>query len=529
MAKSKSYGGLIFLLLVVVAAAGGGWYYFRGKTDKQPEFQTTKIARGDITQSVTATGDLQPVVTVDIGAQVSGQIKEVLVDFNSQVKQGDVLARIDEATPTQKLRQTEADLESADANNLLLRINAKRTQDLFDKNLVSQQELDAINAQLAQSNATLSTRRAAVADAKLNLERTVITAPIDGIVLDRKTDKGRTVNASMNAPVLFTLVNNLTQMQINAAVAEADIGSIAEGQEVKFSVDAFPNRSFTGKVRQVRNAATANQSVVSYATIIDVNNEDLKLKPGMTANVSIIVQQKLGVLRVENGALRVRIPAELLPKAPAAVASGTVAAKGDKSGATATMTDDEQRTARMAIMRDVGFERGTPPSPDQIAKAKQLAKDKGLDPDMVAAAMSMPGGRGKRGGDSGGSGGGGSGGPGGSRGSSRGGGGGGGGGGADRGFNNTIVTRTLYKLADPAALEKKIEPTSVKLGISDGFFTEVLEGLNEGDTLIKNVIMPGAAPAVAAAQSGGMQNPFQSSRGGFTGGSSGSSGMRGGR
>jgi HlyD family secretion protein len=529
MAKSKSYGGLIFLLLVVAAAAGGGWYYFRGKTDKAPEFQTTKIAHGDITQSVTATGDLQPVVTVDIGAQVSGQIKEVLVDFNSQVKQGDVLARIDEATPTQRLLQAKADLASAEASNQLIQINADRTKELFQKKLVSQQELDSINAQLAQSNATMLTRKAAVANATLDLERTVITAPIDGIVLDRKTDKGRTVNASMNAPVLFTLVNNLTKMQINAAVAEADIGSIAEGQEVKFTVDAFPNRSFNGKVRQVRNAATANQSVVSYATIIDVNNEDLKLKPGMTANVSIIVQQKLGVLRVENGALRVRIPPELLPKPPIAPATGTVAAKGEKagSGATATMTDDEQRTARMAIMREVGFERGTPPSADQIAKAKLLAKEKGLDPDMVAAAMSMPGGRGKRGGDSGG--GGGPGGPGGSRGGSSRGGGGGGGSAADRGFNNTIVTRTLYKLVDPAALEKKIEPVSVKLGISDGFFTEVLEGLNEGDTLVKNVIMPGATPAIAAAPSGGMQNPFQggSSRGGFSGGSS--SGMRGSR
>jgi HlyD family secretion protein len=525
MAKSKSYGGLIVLLIVFAAAAGGGWYYLRGKTDKQPEFQTTKVARGDITQSVTATGDLQPVVTVDIGAQVSGQIKEVLVDFNSQVKQGDVLARIDESTPTQKLRQAEADLASAEANNQLITINAKRTEGLFEKNLVSQQELDSISAQLAQSNATLLTRRAAVADAKLNLERTVITAPIDGIVLDRKTDKGRTVNASMNAPTLFTLVNNLTKMQINAAVAEADIGSIQEGQEVKFTVDAFPNRTFAGTVRQVRNAATANQSVVSYATIIDVNNDDLKLKPGMTANVSIIVQQKLGVLRVENGALRVRIPTELMPKPPAG-AGGTIAKAGDKAGApTAVMTDDEQRNARMAIMREVGFERGTPPSPDQIAKAKKLAKDKGLDPDLLAASMSMPGGRGKRGGEGGGGGERGSGGS--SRGgSSRGGSGGGGGGGGDRGFNNTIVTRTLYKLVDPTALEKKIEPVSVKLGISDGFYTEVLEGLNDGDTLIKNVIMPGAAPAVAAAP-GGMQNPFQggSSRG-FSGSSSGMRGSR---
>ncbi len=532
MAKSKSYGGLIVLLLVLAGAGGAGWYFYRGKAEVKPEFQTTKVGRGDIIQSVTATGDLQPVVTVDIGAQVSGQIKEVLVDFNSIVKAGDVLARIDEATPVQRLKQAEADLESTKATNKLQQLNVDRTRELFEKKLVSQQELDNVEAQLAQSNATLLTRNAAVANAKLDLERTVITAPIDGMVLDRKTDKGRTVNASMNAPTLFTLVQNLTKMQINAAVAEADIGSIAEGQEVKFSVDAFPNVPFRGTVRQVRNAATANQSVVSYATIIDVNNDDLKLKPGMTANVSIIVQQKLGVLRVENGALRVRLPQELMPKgaAPAAAPGAVVAKAGEKKGdgkaapaagaATATMTDDERMRLTMEVVREVGVERGTPASPDQIAKVKQLAKEKGLDPDLVAARLATPGGRGKRGGD-GGSGGGGS---------SRGGGGGGssrGGGGAagDRGFNNTIFTRTIYRLNDPTALDKKVEAVTAKLGISDGFYTEVLEGLNESDTVVKGVTLPGAGP-VTAGQSG-VNNPFQggSSRGGFSGGSS----SRGGR
>ncbi len=516
MAKSKSYGGFVVLLIVLAGAAGGGWYYFKGKKDKAPEFQTAKVARGDITQSVTATGDLQPVVTVDIGAQVSGQIKEVLVDFNSIVKQGDVLARIDEATPTQRLRQAEADLESAEASNLLIQINAKRTAELFEKNLVSQQELDSIKAQLAQSNATLSTRRAAVANSKLDLERTVITAPIDGMVLDRKTDKGRTVNASMNAPVLFTLVNSLSKMQINAAVAEADIGSISEGQAVKFTVDAFPSRTFVGTVRQVRNAATANQSVVSYATIIDVMNEDLKLNPGMTANVSIIVQEKLNVLRVENGSLRVRIPPELMPKAPAA-ATPVVAKAGEKAGekssAASTMTDDERMRATMDIMREIGFERGSPASPEQIEKAKKLAKDKGLDPDLVAARMSMPGGRAK--GTRGSGGGGGDGG------SRRGGGGAGGSG--DRGFNNTVVTRTLYKLVDGDLGAKKIEPVNVRLGVSDGFHTEVLDGLSEGDTLVKSVTLPGSAPAAAP---GGMNNPFQSGGRSSFGGSS-SSGMRG--
>src|SRR4051812_14618442 len=363
MAKSKSYGGLIVLLIVIAACGAGVWYYFNGKSDKEPEFQTTKVTRGDITQVVTATGDLQPVITVDIGAQVSGQIKEVKVDFNSQVKAGDVLAKIDEANAVQKVNQAKADLASAEASNQLIKLSADRTQELFAKKLVSQSEVDSANAQLSQSNATLQTRRAALENANLDLQHCTIVAPIDGIVLDRKTDVGRTVNASMNAPTLFTLVNDLTKMQINAAVAEADIGLIAEAQPVKFTVDAFPNRTFKGTIRQVRNAASTNQSVVSYATIIDVDNEDMKLKPGMTANVSIIVSERPNVLRVANSAIRVRIPQDFLPKAPAA--KDTKDATG-KAG----MTDDERMRATFEIMRDIGYERGSQATSDQIEKAK---------------------------------------------------------------------------------------------------------------------------------------------------------------
>lgn len=529
MAKSKHYGGLIFLLVAVAAAAGGTWYYFKGRGEKEPEFISVKVSRGDITQAVTATGDLQPVVTVDIGAQVSGQIKEVMVDYNSRVKMGDVLAKIDESTPTQRLRQAEADLASAKANNQLIQLNVQRTKELFEKQLVSQQELDNVSAQLAQSNATMLTREAAVANAKLDLERCTITSPIDGIVLDRRTDKGRTVNASMNAPVLFTLVNDLSKMQINAAVAEADVGMVAEGQQVRFTVDAFPNRRFEGVVRMVRNAATSNQSVVSYATIIDVNNEDLKLKPGMTANVSIVVSERPNVLRVANQALRVRLPQQiqttLTPPAAAMVASANPGkkegksgntGKGGKSGAstTATLTDDERMRLTMEIMREIGFERGSPASPAQIEKAKKLAADKGLDPDLLAARMAMPGGRSR----SDRSGGGDRGGPSRGGGSSRGG---AGPTGADRGFNTTVVNRTVYKLAESAGPEKKLEPVMARLGISDGIHTEVLEGLKEGDTIVTAVVLPGATPVAGAP--GGMQNPFQ------TGGrsSSGFSGMRG--
>lgn len=485
------------MVLVVLLGGGTGiWYYFGKAVDKQPEFQTTKVAKGDVTQAVTATGDLQPVTTVDISSQISGQVQEVFVDFNSKVKAGDVLARIDPSTYQQNLKQSDADLASARANNQLLRLNAERTRELFGKRLVSQQDLDSAEAQLAQSDATMLTRTAALENAKVNLARCTIYAPIDGMVLARLTDKGRTVAASLNAPTLFTLVNDLTKMQIQAAVAEADIGSIAEGQDVQFTVDAFPNRTFRGSVRQVRNNATTQSSVVSYATIIDVTNDDLKLKPGMTANVSIIVAQRPGVLRVANSALRVRLPAEVQPKAPAA-------APGAKA-APAPMTEEDKRSALMALMRESGWQMGAPLSPDIIDKAKSKAGDKGLAADDVTQfatrmAQRMAGGGGGGGG--------------GRR------GGGGGAGANDRASNNVVTTRTVYRFTDPTAKDKSLESVAAKLGISDGFYTEVLSGLNEGDTLVTSVTMPGASAPVLQAP-GASQNPFQSrpGMGGMPGG-----------
>ena len=230
MAKSNRFSGILVAIVLLALAGGGAWYYLNGKGDAKPEYTMVKTSRGDLVQTVTATGDLQPVVTVDIGAQVSGLIKDVLVDYNSVVKAGDVLARIDESTPAQRVEQAKADQASAEANNKLIILNAQRTRELFAKKLVSQQELDSAEAQLSQSNATLLQRTAALENAKLDLSRCTITAPIDGMVLDRKTDKGRTVNANMNAPVLFTLVNDLSKMQINAAVAKAAVGLIASGQ-----------------------------------------------------------------------------------------------------------------------------------------------------------------------------------------------------------------------------------------------------------------------------------------------------------
>jgi HlyD family secretion protein len=486
MAKAKGYLRYIVLVVLLAAAAGGAWYYFRGKSENAPEYQTTKVSRGDIIQAVTATGDLQPVITVDVSSQISGQIKDVYVDFNSRVKAGDVLARIDPSTYEQRLRQAEAELASAEANSQLVQTNARRQRELFEKNLVSQQEIDAVEAQLAQSNATLLTRRATVEDAKLNLSRCTITAPIDGMVLARLTDKGRTVAASLNAPTLFTLVNDLSKMQINAAVAEADVGVISEGQDVNFTVDAFPSRTFRGSVRQVRNAATTTQSVVSYATIIDVNNQDLRLKPGMTANVSIVVAQKNNVLRVPNGALRARIPAELMPKAPPApTADGKAAAPV----AASPMTEDERRAAMRAILAEAGIQRGSTPTPEAIEKAKKLAEAKGLDVENVTRVIGFMTGAG-------------------------GGGGFGGGDGQRRNAPsvtlNAVTTRTLYKLTNPDAATKTLVAVSAKLGISDGTQTEVLEGLDENDTVVTAIVVSGAT---GSPQGAGVQNPFQQNRG----------------
>jgi HlyD family secretion protein len=510
MAKSNRFSGILIAIVLLALAGGGGWYYLNGKGDAKPEYTLVKTSRGDLVQTVTATGDLQPVVTVDIGAQVSGLIKDVLVDYNAVVKAGDVLARIDESTPAQRVEQSKADLASAEANNKLIILNAQRTRELFAKNLVSQQELDSAEAQLSQSNATMLQRTAALENAKLDLSRCTITAPIDGMVLDRKTDKGRTVNANMNAPVLFTLVNDLSKMQINAAVAEADVGLISSGQEVKFTVDAFPNRTFNGTVRMVRNAATVSQSVVSYATIIEVANDDLKLKPGMTANVSIIVTQRNNILKVPNQALRVRLPQEIQAKVTQAPGSEKQADKGaSKAPAGGGSTD---RRAIFEVMREAGMQMGQPPAPDVIEKAKKLAAEKGLDAEAVNAFIT----RMASGGGRGGSGGGGGRGEGGGRGGNR-----------ENTFTNTVTTRTVYRVVgDPNADEKRLEAVSVKLGVSDGFNTEVLEGLGEADTLVTAVVMPGAAAAASPAP-GGMNNPFQGGgRSGF-GGSSG--GMRGGR
>src|SRR5712664_21619 len=271
-------------------------------------YQTATITRGPVTQAVTATGTLNPVVNVQVGSQVSGNIVKLFVDFNSQVKAGQVVAQIDPALFQAAVTQAEGDVASAQAALELARLNGKRTQDLFARKTSSQADLDQAMATLHQAEANVKIKQGALDKVKADLEHCTITSPIDGVVISRNVDVGQTVAASLQAPIIFMIANDLTKMQIDSNVAEADVGVVAIDQNVDFTVDAFPTHTFHGKVVQVRNAPITVQNVVTYDTVIGVSNPELKLKPGMTANVSIIVAHKDDVLQIKNAALRYRPP-----------------------------------------------------------------------------------------------------------------------------------------------------------------------------------------------------------------------------
>src|SRR6266705_2043321 len=303
--------GLLIIAFIIRQCRQGG----------AANYQTATVTRGPITQAVTATGTLNPVITVQVGSQVSGNIAKLFADFNSQVKAGQVVAQIDPAIFQATVTQAEGDLASAQSALELARVNAQRTQELFAKKNSSQADVDQALATLHQAEANVKIKQGALDKAKADLEHCTIVSPIDGIVISRNVDVGQTVAASLQAPVIFAIANDLTKMQIDSNVAEADIGVVAVGQDVGFTVDAFPTRTFHGKVVQVRNAPITVQNVVTYDTVIGVNNADLKLKPGMTANVSIIIAHKDNVVQLKNAALRYRPPDAATAEQPKSTSS----------------------------------------------------------------------------------------------------------------------------------------------------------------------------------------------------------------
>jgi HlyD family secretion protein len=413
MAKNGSSGWLKWLvvLIVLAALAGGAVWYFKMRGDSAVTYQTTAVTRGTLTQAVTSTGTLNPVLKVQVGSQISGRISRLYADFNSSVTSNQIIAEIDSSTYKASVQRAEADLSSTRASLELAQIETRRSSQLFSNNLVSGSDHDTAIANLHQVEATMQIKQAALDSAKVDLSRCTIFSPVEGVVISRDVDVGQTVAASMSAPVLFQIANDLTKMQIDANVAEADVGNVEDGQDVEFTVDAFPYRTFHGTVAQVRNAPTTVQNVVTYDAVISVTNADYKLKPGMTANVSVIIARREDVLKIPNSALRFRPPQAATPNA-----TNTAA----------------QSTSRSDLGGGNGGQRG------QRGQGGQ-------------------GGGGRRGG-----------------------------GGRSSG-DRPMMMRTVYVLpagSDPSKDEVQPKPVQIRVGISDGVATEVLEGLNEGDQII---------------------------------------------
>ena len=459
MANQRKFPWIKWLVILVLigAAIGGGIWYFMSASASAPQYQIVKVSRGDLTQVVTATGQLNPVLNVQVGSQISGRISKIFVDYNSQVKSNQIIAQIDPSSYQAALLRVEAEVANARANLTLAQIQARRAETLYTNKLISASDHDTAVAQQQQSAAQLQSAEAAVENARVDLSRCTIYAPVDGVVVSRNIDVGQTVAASFNTPTLFLIANDLSKMQIDALVSEADIGGVAVGQNVNFTVDAFPYRTFNGKVSQIRYGAITNQNVVNYDCVVDVHNEDLKLLPGMTATISIILAERNNAIKVSNAAFRFRPPevAASDTNQTARVAGSTAGGGGQAGG---------------------GFREGGGPG----------------------------GGRGPGGGNRGGGGQGG--GPGG--GGFRGPGGQGGQGGppgamGSRPRPERSGPRTVYVVSGGNSRSPELTPVKVRAGITDGVNTEVLEGLKEGDQVVTGFM-------AASSSSGGPRpsNPF---------------------
>jgi HlyD family secretion protein len=298
----KKLGMMVLLLLAAVA----GWWWSGKDQPAGPQFRTEAVARGDISAQVSANGTLNPVTLVNVGTQVSGTVRRIDADFNQQVKAGQLLAELDPALFQAALAQSTANVANAQAQLNLAQANAVRMQTLFKQEYVSRLELDQAVAAQAQAAAQLRLARAQQTRDEINLGFTKIRSPVDGTVIDRQVDVGQTVAASFQTPTLFQIGKDLTRMQIDSTVSEADIGQVKIGQPVKFRVDAFPDADYSGVVRQVRLNAKTEQNVVTYNVVVDVANPNLALMPGMTANLRVQVETRPDVLRVPTTALRFR-------------------------------------------------------------------------------------------------------------------------------------------------------------------------------------------------------------------------------
>jgi HlyD family secretion protein len=453
---------LLWLLLVPVLAAAV-FFARRGRGDAT-EYTLGTVDRGDVVEVVGATGTLEAVTTVQIGSQVSGTIEGLFADFNSQVKKGQVIARLDPAIFEARLGQAQANLVAARANLDRAkatvedtRLKFERARELAGQKLVPQSDLDTARsnyegavASVKAAEASVSQAVAAVNQARLDLSHTVITTPIDGVVISRSVDVGQTVAASFQAPTLFVIANDLRRMRVNASIDEADVGRVREGQQVIFHVDAYPERDFQGRVEQVRLNPTTVSNVVTYNAIVAVDNENLLLRPGMTATVSVQVRTAPDALRVPAAALRFR-PEGFDPRSVGRSGAGSRSGPGVTSAAQAAVPS---ATDTRAVSQAPGGERsGRPGSRERGGSGRDWGGGQSRwreRQERGGGAAGMAGGEGRRG------------------------------------------RPTTVFVPGP---DGKPKPVAVVAGISDGQFVEVREGLAEGTTVITGTAIPGAPQA----------------------------------
>jgi len=291
-------------IAAIAVIALGVWLMSDGKKESKVEYETAKVERQNIHTSITATGTIEPVTSVTVGTQVSGIVAKLYVDYNSIVKKGQVIAELDKTNLISELNRSKADLSSTQSTLNYETANYNRYKTLYDKGLVSADEYETARLSYEKARQSVASSRESVRKAETNLGYATITSPIDGVVLSKSVEEGQTVAASFNTPELFTIAQDLTNMRVIADIDEADIGGVKEGQRVTFTVDAFPDDQFDGQVTQVRQQATTSSNVVTYEVVISAPNNDLKLKPGLTANVTIFTMEKNDILAVPSKALR---------------------------------------------------------------------------------------------------------------------------------------------------------------------------------------------------------------------------------
>jgi HlyD family secretion protein len=574
----------ILLILAGIGAGVGAYYMRRGGGEVQ--ISTVPVTRGEIVSSVGATGALQAVTTVQIGSQVSGNVAWLGADFNSIVKSGQVIARIDPSMFQTQVEQARANLARAQADVERNRValedaetKFRRATELAARELVSQSDLDAAKVAVDAAKAQLQSARAQVVQAQaslnqnqVNLDHTVITTPIDGIVIQRSVDVGQTVAASLQSPTLFIIAADLTKMQVNANIDEADVGQIRPGQHVTFRVDAYAGEDFEGTVSQVRLQPVVVQNVTTYGTIIDVPNPDLKLKPGMTANLRVHIARRADVLRVPNAALRFRPTAEMFAAlnqpVPPELSYATGGGRGaggfpGRAGTPAGLSTPQAAPANASAKAPAPPETRSQSAPASAsdgpsAETPAASGGRGVFPPGSANAGGRGGGRGGFGGFGGGD-----------------------GQGADgtdfrarmmerfktmtpdeqrqfiaRMKERGVDTSSFEQAAAPAApqaktpstqsaetidalfaplppvesqgrvwtaVDRQLKPVRLRLGITDGTNTELLEGdLQPGEELVTGIQLPGAAqqPQQPAGASGNplLPQPGRGFRGGFRGG-----------